>query len=570
MIRSALTLRTLVACVCMSVPALAQTPAGSPRDLPRTHVPGPTTAAITVEDVRTRTYIIADDSMEGRDTGRRGGERSARYIAAELARLGLEPAGDNGTFLQRIPWVARMPDTAATLRVGTRTLRWGADYLVIPKVGFALALGGQPFGAGFRGENVPTVYGGRIGDSTIAADAARGKVVVFAAPAFVFWQRDNLRRYADARAIVVATLDLGAPQAYRVRRETYWDSTGASGVRPLTVISVTRDAAAAMFSTPFDQLSLGAAGLPLSGSAGFIDAPTEAPAYNVVGIVRGSDARLQNTYVGISSHHDHIGMTAAVDHDSIRAFNQVVRTRGADDPPPRQVSEEQWARIRAVLDSLPKARGTRQDSIFNGADDDGSGTVLALEIAEAFARAQTKPKRSLLFVFHTAEEKGLFGAQYYADHPTVPRDSIVALVNMDQMGRGDPVDNPAGGPNALVVIGSRRLSTGLGDLVETVNARPEYKFTLDYQFDKDGDPTNAYCRSDHYMYARYGIPVTFFAAAAWYIDYHMVSDEPQYIAYDRMTKIGRYIGDYVGAVANLPQRPDVDKPKPDPNGLCRQ
>jgi hypothetical protein len=530
----------------------------------------PTSADITVQDVRTRTYIIADDSMEGRDTGRRGGLRSAQYIAGELKRLGLEPAGDNGTYLQRIPWISRTPDTTRVLRVGERTLRWGSDYLVIPKLGFALALGGQPFGGGFRGDNVPTVYGGRIGDSTVAPDVARDKVVVFASPTFPFWQRDNLRRYSAARAILVATLDLGAPSAYRVRRETYWDSTGASGVAPLTIIAVTRAAAAAMFTAPFDQLTVGTTGLPLSGSVGFSDMPTEAPSYNVVGIVRGRDAKLRNTYVAIGSHHDHVGMGAPVDHDSIRAFNQIVRVRGADDPPPRQVTDEQWAKIRATLDSLHRVHGVKLDSIFNGADDDGSGSVLALEIAEAFAKAKAKPKRSLLFVWHTAEEKGLYGAQYYSDHPTVPRDSIVAQVNMDQMGRGDPVDNPPGGPNALVVIGPRRLSTELGDMVEKVNARPEHTFTLDYEFDRDNDPTNAYCRSDHYMYARYGIPVAFFVAAAWYIDYHMVSDEPQYIAYDRMTRIGQFIRDYIAAVANLDHRPVVDKPKPEPNGLCRQ
>jgi hypothetical protein len=530
----------------------------------------PTSAEITVQDVRTRTYIIADDSMEGRDTGKRGGLRSAQYIAGELKRLGLEPAGDNRTYLQRIPWVSRTPDTTGVLRIGERTLRWGSDYLVIPKLGFALALGGQPFGGGFRGDNVATVYGGRVGDSTIARELTRDKVVVFAAPAFAFWQLDNLSRYAAARAIVVVTLDLGAPSSYRVRRETYWDSTGASGVAPLTIISVTKAAASAMFTAPFEQLAIGAAGLPLSGSAGFIDGPTEAPAYNVVGIVRGSDPKLRNTYVAIGAHHDHVGMGPPVDHDSIRAFNQVVRVRGADDPPPRQVTDDQWATIHAVLDSLHRAHGVRLDSIFNGADDDGSGTVLALEIAEAFAKATPKPKRSLLFVWHTAEEKGLYGAQYFSDHPTVPRDSIVAQVNMDQMGRGDPVDNPPGGPNALVVIGPRRLSTELGAMVEKVNARPEHKFTLDYEFDRDNDPTNAYCRSDHYMYARYGIPVAFFVAAAWYIDYHMVSDEPQYIAYDRMTKIGRFIRDYVAEVANLGHRPVVDQPKPEPNGLCRQ
>jgi len=530
----------------------------------------PTSADITAQDVRTRTYIIADDSMEGRDTGKRGGLRSARYIAGELKRLGLEPAGDDGTYLQRIPWVSRTPDTTGVLRVGERTLRWGSDYLVLPKLGFALALGGQPFGGGFRGDNIATIYGGRVGDSTVAPELTRNKVIVFSAPAFAFWQLDNLRRYTAARAIVVATLDLGAPSAFRVRRETYWDSTGASGVAPVTIISVTKAAASAMFTAPFDQLAVGAAGLPLSGSAGFIDGPTEAPAYNVVGIVRGSDSKLRNTYVAIGAHHDHVGMGPPVDHDSIRAFNQVVRVRGADDPPPREVTDEQWAKIHAVLDSLHRVHGVRLDSIFNGADDDGSGTVLALEIAEAFAKASPKPKRSLLFVWHTAEEKGLYGAQYYSDHPTVPRDSIVAQVNMDQMGRGDPVDNPPGGPNALVVIGPRRLSSELGAMVEKVNARAEHRFTLDYEFDRDNDPTNAYCRSDHYMYARYGIPVAFFVAAAWYIDYHMVSDEPQYIAYDRMTKIGRFIRDYVAEVANLGARPVVDQPKPEPNGLCRQ
>jgi Zn-dependent M28 family amino/carboxypeptidase len=169
-------------------------------------------------------------------------------------------------------------------------------------------------------------------------------------------------------------------------------------------------------------------------------------------------------------------MSRAVDHDSIRAFNSVVRIRGADDPPPRQVTAEQWTRIRALIDSLHSVHGVRLDSINNGADDDGSGSVLALEIAEFFAAATPRPRRSLLFVWHTAEEKGLYGAQYFSDHPTVSRDSIVAQINMDQMGRGDPVDNPPGGANSLVVIGARRLSTELGDLAERVNQQPQHVF----------------------------------------------------------------------------------------------
>jgi hypothetical protein len=558
------------ALLAIAAPTLSAQKVIAPRG-PMKHAPKPTTAAITVEDVMTREYIIADDSMEGRDTGRRGGVKSANYIAAELKRLGLEPAGDKGTYLQEIPWMVRAPDSAATLRVNGETLRWGTDFLLYPRIGFALALGGQPLGGSFTGENVPTVYGGRIGDSTIAPDQVTGKVVVFATPAqrpsIAFWQRDDLRRYAGARAIMVTTLDVGSPAAYKVSRETYWDTTNTGAVGPLTVISITSAVAANIFGAPLDSASRGREGAPLSGSARFIDRPAPYPSYNVVGIVRGSDAALKNTYVAVGSHHDHIGILQPVDHDSLRAFNAIVRPRGADDPPPRTVTDSQWKLINALVDSLHKANGRRIDSIANGADDDGSGTVLALEIAEALAKARTKPARSVLFVFHTAEEKGLFGSLYYADHPTVPRDSIVAQINMDQMARGEPEDAPPGGENALVVIGLNRRSNELGDLAVKTNQK--YGFKFDYNFDRNGDPTNAYCRSDHYMYARYGIPVAFFVAAAWYIDYHMVSDEPQYVAYDRMTKIGNYVHDVVAEVANMKTRPALTGPKPDPHGLCR-
>jgi hypothetical protein len=538
---------------------------------PKTHQPAPTSAAISIGDIMTREYIIADDSMEGRDTGKRGGLKSATYIAGELKKLGLEPAGDNGSYFQAIPWITRTPDSMATLSVGG-TVVPKSDYLLIPKLGYALALGGQPFGGSFKGTDVPTVYGGRIGDSTISPEAAAGKVVVFAPPAerasFNFWQRDDLRRFSRARAILVATLDLNAPAAYRATRETYWDTIpvpGAPGT--MTVISIRNPVLEQIFGKPAAALTRGSTGAAVSGNVSFIDKPAAFPAYNVVAIVRGSDPALRNTYVAVGAHHDHVGMGPPLDHDSVRAFNAIARPRGADDPPPRNVTDSQWTIIHHLVDSLHAANGRRVDSIFNGADDDGSGTVLALEIAEAFAKAKTKPARSVLFVFHTAEEKGLYGSQYYADHPTVPRDSIVVQVNMDQMARGGPEDNPPGGENALVVIGLKRRADALDDISQLVNKR--YGFRFDYQFDRDGDPTNAYCRSDHYMYARYGIPVAFFVAAAWYIDYHMIGDEPQYVDYPRMTKIGNYVHDVVGELASLKTRLQLTGPRPDPHGLCR-
>jgi Zn-dependent M28 family amino/carboxypeptidase len=195
--------------------------------------------------------------------------------------------------------------------------------------------------------------------------------------------------------------------------------------------------------------------------------------------------------------------------------------------------------------------------------------VSVLEIAEAFAGARARPRRSVLFVWHTGEEKGLLGSQWFTDHPTVPRDSIVAQLNMDMVGRGTTADVPNGGLGYLQLIGSRRLSTELGDLVEAVNKTEKHPFTFDYAYDANGHPENYYCRSDHYMYARYGIPIVFFSTGD-HIDYHQVTDEPQYIDYPHMAAVGQLVFDIANAVANLDHRPVVDKPKPDPNGTCRQ
>src|SRR5262249_8383495 len=155
-----------------------------------------------------------------------------------------------------------------------------------------------------------------------------------------------------------------------------------------------------MFGKPLALLAPGTAGPRVSGTVRFVNEPTESPAYNVAGILRGRDPKLRGTYVAVGSHHDHVGFGPVVDHDSLRAFNDVVRKAGGDAPQPRNVTDDQWARIRAITDSLHKLHGgARPDSIFNGADDDGSGTVLALEVAEALAPATNRPARSVLFVF---------------------------------------------------------------------------------------------------------------------------------------------------------------------------
>jgi len=154
----------------------------------------------------------------------------------------------------------------------------------------------------------------------------------------------------------------------------------------------------------------------------------------------------------------------------------------------------------------------------------------------------------------------------------------VAQLNMDMVGRGDADDETGrtkdgvalhGSPSYVQLVGSRRLSTELGDLIESVNKEGHHNLTFDYSIDADGHPSNIYCRSDHYEYARYGIPITFFTTGL-HADYHQVTDEPGYIDYTHMTRVARLVTDVALRVANLDHRVVVDHPKPDPNGVCRQ
>jgi hypothetical protein len=324
-----------------------------------------------------------------------------------------------------------------------------------------------------------------------------------------------------------------------------------------------------MLGATIDAATPGAQGKRISGTVAFTETPSPYPARNVIGILQGSDPALRGQYVAVGAHNDHVGLTnRPLDHDSVEANNRIVRPQGVQDPVRLPTPQEQQL-IAHLRDSLTKVHGgPRPDSVNNGADDDGSDTVTMLEIAERFA-TQPHPKRSLIFVSHTGEEKGLWGSEWFTDHPTIPRDSIVAQLNMDMVGRGKPTDVMGRGPNNIQMIGSRRLSTQLGDLIDSLNTSRTPHMDPDYSFDAAGHPLNRYCRSDHYMYARFGIPITYFSLG-YHTGYHQVVDEPQYIDYDHMARIAGFVHDIAEAVANRPQRLVVDKPKPDPRGGCRQ
>ena len=536
--------------------------------LPLKHAPSPTGPAITAADLMTRLYIFADDSMLGREAGTSGNVKGTDYIAAEAKRLGLIPAGDSGTYFQTIPLKTRTLDTTSMVVVAGSLLKIFADYL--PTGGDSLV-----------GPVLPVVFGGTIGDTAhmIAPDAADGKVVVFLPRA-----GNNIRavRLGDvgrrAAAVLIAALDSIPARFIGFFRgpRTFVDDN----IQPTAPsILVTRAVAAKLFAAPLDSLTPGAAGGKLAAAIRYTVAPVASPARNVVGIVRGSDPALAGEYVALGGHNDHLGVGRPVDHDSIRIWNHVVRPEGADDGG-KQATPAQQALVDSLLALDRKAHpgADHADSIYNGADDDGSGSVSVLELAEYFATMKVKPRRSLLFVWHVGEEKGLLGSRFFTDHPTVPRDSIVAQLNLDMVGRGDAADETGrtkdsvplhGSPTYLQLVGSRRLSTELGDLVEKVNKDGHHNLTFDYAIDADGHPSNIYCRSDHYEYARYGIPITFFTTGL-HSDYHQVTDEPQYIDYQKLQTVAQFVYDVAVAVANLDHRVVVDKPKPDPHGNCVQ
>ncbi|HET7615021.1 MAG TPA: M28 family peptidase [Gemmatimonadaceae bacterium] len=547
---------------------------------PRTHTPTPTTGAITAADLRTRLFIFADDSMQGRLLATAGNVKGVEYIAAELKRMGLTPAGDNGTFFQKVDVVDRAFDAASKLTVGSTEFAPWTDYVV------------RDQGSGARSLNgAQAIFGGTWGDSASLIDpaATAGKIVVLRINASGVTQNSGggvnraivTRHFANAAGIAVASLEAMPPQMIQIFQEPSQLLKEGTDPELPSFLYVNARVADALVNGSIASAKVGQLGATVSSTPRFVETPTEFPARNVVAMIPGSDPKLRNEYVAIGAHNDHIGWsTRPVAHDSIYVVNHLFRTGGADDRPPQLDAAQQAEVNKLIADIRRQSNGasSRPDSIYNGADDDGSGSMSALEIAQYFASQKVKPKRSLLFVWHVGEEEGLYGSEWYTDHPTVPRDSIVAQLNMDMVGRGAAADNTGitkegvryhGSPDYVQLVGSRRLSTQLGDLAESVNTGEKHPFKFDYAMDANGHPSNIYCRSDHYEYARYGIPIIFFTTGG-HADYHQVTDEPQYIDYDRMARVAQYVADLATRVANLDHRPVVDKQKPDPNGECVQ
>ena len=578
-----------------------------PDEGPATWAPRPTETAITANDLRTRLYGFADDSMKGRRIGEPGNYVGTSYIAHEFQRLGLKPGGDNGTYFQNLPFGPIGFSLASSrLSVNGATLTPKTDWVPVAPTAQNEVSNRADF------NNVQTVYAGRFGDANVPLDPARfrGKIAVFsatpaeagltggrggrgntpvlrcdsvpdkfgaAAAARVEAEqraegqptgrggrgggpRDTRAEQAGAAGVLLVALDQSATTAANAAFDTRMGmQPAAPAANALPTAAISPEAAERVLGHPLAGLAVGTTGQSISGHWAQDFKISDTPGRNVIAILPGSDPAKASEYVLVGAHNDHVGVNAtAVDHDSLRAVNTVTRKQGANDPVCRP-TDDQWKQINALIAHARSVRPPRRDSIMNGADDDGSGTVILLEVAEKFARE--KPARSIIFVSHEGEEAGLLGSKWFTDHPTIPLDKVAAALNMDMEAKGHPWQVINGGPNSIQTLGSRRLSREFGDIVDSVAASPSNPMAIDHTWDVPANPMNRFCRSDQVNYVHHNVPVTYFSTG-YAQDYHQATDEPRYADYDHMAKIGNFIHDIMWAIAERKDRPAISGADP--------
>jgi Zn-dependent M28 family amino/carboxypeptidase len=477
-------------------------------------------ATISEEDYRRRIGIIADDSMRGRGTPSPELEKVATWIASEFERFGLRPGGDNGSYLQRYPIHRTQLDSSS----------------------FVMAMGRGTHGHWVLGREAAYV-GGDLTDSSASgpvvlfygtpSDTANPFAGVSLQGAIVLQIGENNGRFfrgiygqkaaaAGARAwIIVSPVPPGLwanlQSSIRVPRVALGEDQPRRG-GPSVPVFVVRDTAAmgvlqAAGENLADLRAPNASGVRvLQGFTGAMSARRiplpDVSAPNTIGILEGSDPVLKNEYVFFTGHMDHVG---------VAGMGNGCTAVGAD-------------------------------SICNGADDDASGTTGVVMLAQAFSQMNTRPRRSLVFMTVSGEERGLWGSRWYSEHPELPLAQTVADLNMDMIGRY--FDNHPGWRDTIAVIGKEHSSLG-ASANRVTQEHPE----LHMQLVDDIWPTeNFYRRSDHFNFARKGVPILFFFNGT-HPDYHRVSDSVEKIDSEKASRIVKMVF-YLGLdVANATERP---------------
>jgi hypothetical protein len=461
---------------------------------------------ITASDVARRIGIIAHDSRLGRDTPSRGLELTARYVADQFRRFGLQPGGDGGSWLQRYPITRRRLELAGSKVL----LRMGSASVIAPLDRSARFISGEAPPEPVSGPAV--LVGGAVTPEAVSRMDLGGKVVLYVhdysrpIPGNAA-QVARAIRVTKPRAIVaIANVDSAAfaaripkapPERYGL--DLRLDVPPSVEVLETAVAPVLR---AAGVSLPDVRRSTGPVARDLPGLTATVvlkETVTDSvTAPNTIGILKGSDPALRDEYLVFSAHMDHIGVTPS-----------------------------------------------RTDSINNGADDNASGTAGVIELAEAFSRPGGRPRRSIIFLTVSGEEKGLWGSRYFSEHPPVPLGRIVANVNLDMLGRN--------WADTIVAIGKEH--SDLGATLDRVNAaHPELGMNA---IDDRWPEERFYFRSDHYNFARKGVPAIFFFNGV-HEDYHRVSDSPEKIGSEKESRILKLLYYFGQEIGNAPRRPAWD------------
>jgi hypothetical protein len=462
--------------------------------------------AIRQQDLERDLAILGGDAMRGREAGTLDEMRASVWLAEEMRKIGLAPMGDGGSWFQWWNMRRTRLSPASTVRVGGRTYALWRD--VVPAINTALDVTG------------PTVFLGDARDTTVDVRGRVAVVTMTAPPAASIRSTTNTYEFNYTRAAMALTSNAlgrrGAAAVILVADSVADGTFDAQGIvqarGAYDVVGgvprfVRNPGAARPVLAPVLLVRRGALGeLRAAGQTAEVHLVTETfeyPSVNVIGAVRGTDPKVRDEYVVFSSHQDHDG-------------------------------------VRYVVAG---------DSIWNGADDNGSTSVALLAIARAWVKQPSR--RSALFIFHGAEERGLLGSRYHVAHPVVPLDKIVAVLNGDMIGRNHP--------DTAALLGSQpphRNSIGLVQMALEAN-RATGRFVIDSTWDRPAHPEGWYFRSDHVPYAERKVPSLFFSTNL-HSDYHTPRDEPSRINYPKLERMARWMYMTGWIAGNAPARPGGD------------
>ncbi|RTQ53590.1 M28 family peptidase [Hymenobacter gummosus] len=494
---------------------------------------------ITPEDLRRHLTVLASDEYEGRETGQKGQKMAAEYLAKQFAALGLTgpvPNSDNPYIqhftMERSSWAYEQMQ----LLVGKQSFQALTDYYVGGNAVFAQPTVVEPVFVGYgieqegyndyagldvAGKDIIILGGEPLKDGKPVL-GQEGKPSKWADPRM----KESLAMRKNPRSVFIINPDADKFIQLLARIKPYLSQSrmnfpGKQGPARAASFSVSPAVGVALLGTNAAglakyQAAVAAAGQPVKSpfkpAKVTVRAPRKTETFateNVMGLLEGSDKK--DEVLVLSAHYDHLGI--------------------------------------------------QDGKVYNGADDDGSGTVSVLEQAEAFVQAKKDghgPRRSILFLTVTGEEKGLFGSEYYTDNPVIPLAQTIADLNMDMVGRYD--DQHKAGDQYVELVGSDKLSSELHAISEEANKKYT-QLDLGYRYNDPKDPERVYYRSDHYNFAKHKVPVIFYTTGD-HADYHQATDDVDKIEFPLMTKRNHLVFHTAWELVNRDNRIVVDSNKP--------